>query len=75
MKCFDVPQMHWTPTIEAQAVIEGTRMPKLFVIETQEVEYHVTAMDLKDAVLTADIKFTDVIAVKEYENSDGEVLH
>ena len=50
-------------------------MPKHFVIETQEVEYHVTAMDLKDAVLTADIKFTDVIAVKEYENSDGEVLH
>ena len=75
MKCFDVPQMHWTPAIEAQAVIEGTRMPKLFVIETHEVEYHVTAMDTEDAVRTAQVDPEGILAIKEYDNHGDEVLH
>ena len=50
-------------------------MPKLFIIETHEVEYHVTAMDTEDAVRTAQVDPEGILAIKEYDNHGDEVLH
>jgi len=43
-------------------------MPKLFIIETETEEVHVTAMDFQDALETWGGSMADLLAVQELEN-------
>jgi hypothetical protein len=49
--------------------------PRLFVIATDECEWHVTAMDADDAVRTAEIDPNDINSIAEYDNRGEEVMH
>ena len=46
----------------------GNKMIKTFIIETDNVEYQIYAMDIDDAVNTFDGKAEDIVCIKEYEN-------
>ena len=51
-------------------------MIKTFIIETDNVEYQIYAMDIDDAVNTFDGKEEDIVCIKEYENySQSDTLH
>jgi hypothetical protein len=51
-------------------------MTKLFVINTQKIEYHIYAMDVQDALETFDGDVNDINSIAEYENpSSSERLH
>lgn len=51
-------------------------MVKAFVIETENVEYQIYAMDLDDALNTFDGNVEDIVAIKEYENrKESDTLH
>lgn len=51
-------------------------MIKTFVIETSNVEYHIYALDIDDALNTFDGRSDDIICIKEYENySQNDTLH
>ena len=51
-------------------------MVKTFVVETPDVEYHIYALDLDDALNTYDGNAEDIICIKEYENKNRtDTLH
>jgi len=51
-------------------------MIKTFVVETTEIEYHIYAFDIDDALNTFDGDAEDIVCIKEYENRTIEdTLH
>jgi len=51
-------------------------MIKTYIIETNDVEYQIYAMDFQDALNTFDGDANDIVAIKEYENpSPTDTLH
>ena len=50
-------------------------MTRLYVIDTPEVEYHIYALDVTDALDTFDGNVDDIISIAEHENSLGNTLH
>jgi len=50
-------------------------MVKLFVIDSADLEYHIYAMDIEDALNTYDGAIEDIVSIAEYENHTNQTLH
>jgi len=49
--------------------------PRLFVIDTDECEWHIAAMDVDDALQTVQLDPKDINSIAEYNNRGEEVVH